>query len=389
MLGHYRYELPELSLRALTPEAAVHARARLGSEPLKLIFSKGAAKVKPDPSFRGLRVWATDGSAMSVPDSEHNEKAFGRLKAARGKTAFPKLHFVALVDATTRQVRDVVVGRHNQSEREAAVELLSHLGGGDLLLADRGFAAVWFFDICVNDHNVDVLIRIAKSWKPRIVKRLGRGDYLVEVTGKIPKQFRKKASPKAKRGPATTTMTMRMLEFTIGKNETVRLLTNLLDPVAYPAQELAELYHSRWECELVYDELKTHLAAVTEGSLDLAFRSKRPDGVMQELYALFSLYNIIRGMMADAAKLHDIAPLEISFVESVQLIRDAMPRYLAAPESKKATIYRQLLDDIAGCQNPRPRRKRQCPRAVKIKMSSYNLKGTARERVLDPTVSLK
>jgi hypothetical protein len=303
LLATYRLELPEVSLRDITPEAMIHARKRLGVEPLKLVFEKGASMVVPDPSFHGLRVWGTDGCAMSVPDTKENEEHFGRPKASRGSTAFPKLHFVALVDATTRRIRDIVVGRYNQREREAAVELLPSLGKGDVLLCDRGFAGVWFFERCVKVHKVEVLSRIAKSWKPRVLKKLGAGDYLVEVTGAVPKQFRRKSSRKAKRGSATATMTMRMIVCRIGNSEQVRFLTSLLDQDVYPARELVELYHARWECELAYDEIKTHLAAVTGGTVDLPFRSQAPNGVLQEFYALLSLYNLIRELMVDAAYL--------------------------------------------------------------------------------------
>jgi len=321
LLSDYRYEELDVSLRAITPEAFVHARDRLGSLPMKLIFKQGAVEINPPPSFHGLRTWATDGCAMSVPDTVANEKAFGRPKASRGETAFPKLHFVSIIDTTTRRMADVVIGRHDQAEREALVAMLGRLGCDDLLMLDRGFAAVWLFERCVNKHGVQVLGRIASTWKPRILERLGEGDYLVEVSGTVPKKFRRKSSMKAKRGPARVALTMRMIEYTVNGSERVRLLTSLLDADKYPAQELAELYHARWEIELVHDEIKTHLAAVTQGSLDLPFRSKTPGGIYQELYAYLSLYNMIRGIMVEAAAIHDESPLDISFVQAVELIR--------------------------------------------------------------------
>jgi len=67
-----------------------------------------------------------------------------------------------------------------------------------------------------------------------------------------------------------------------------------------------------------------------------------------------------------------------------------MPRYLAASTARrKAAVYQQLLVDIADCRNTRPRRKRQCPRVVKVKMSKFPLKNNKREKVLDTKVHLK
>jgi len=48
------------------------------------------------------------------------------------------------------------------------------------------------------------------------------------------------------------------------------LLTSLSDPEKYPADEIVDPYHERWEIELGYDEIKTHLLEREE-----AIRSRR------------------------------------------------------------------------------------------------------------------
>src|ERR1700712_1442671 len=67
------------------------------------------------------------------------------------------------------------------------------------------------------------------------------------------------------------------------------LLTSLRDPNEYPATEIADLYHERWELELGYDEIKTELLEREE-----TIRSRKPDGVKQELWGIFLAYNLIR-----------------------------------------------------------------------------------------------
>lgn len=365
VLGSYRTEFPSLSLKAITPEAICHARARLGVDPVRLVFEMLGSDVKPAPSFRGLRVWAMDGSAFNTPDTSANKKRFGRPKASRGTTAFPQLRIVPLVDVTTRQIRSVVVQKCNGSERDAAGTLLKNLNRGDLVLWDRGFSAAWLF-AAARKRRVHVLGRIASSWKPAVVKRLGPGDSIVIVQGDVPKKHRT--------GGARVAVRMRMIEYQIDGGETIRLLTDLMAPTAYPALELAKLYHARWECELAYDEIKNHLATVATGSLDLVFRSKTPDGVLQEVYALLTLYNMIRALMAEAARCHSIDPLDISFVETVQVLRETTPRLHFATQQTWDQILQQLLTDIAECRNTRPRRPRRCPRAKRIKMTKFPLK---------------
>src|SRR6266852_8875145 len=69
---------------------------------------------------------------------------------------------------------------------------------------------------------------------------------------------------------------LRDTKWPISSEPIYRLLTSILDPDQAPAEELAALYHERWEIETALDELKTHL----RGS-KIVLRSKTPDLVRQ------------------------------------------------------------------------------------------------------------
>lgn len=368
LLFQYRSELPDLSLRAVTTEALCHARRRLGPEPLRLFFQAQAARVRPTPGPLGLRIWAIDGVAFSVADTPSNEAHFGRPKASRGETAFPQFKAVTLVDTTSRQIGGVVNLPPKGSERDGAVALLERVPTGDMVVLDRGYPAAWLFKLC-KKKRIRVVARISGSWKPTLVKTLGVGDCIVEIRGEVPEAYRESLE-ESKR----VSLRMRMVEYQIGDHERVSLLTDLMDPKRYPAVEIAKAYHLRWECEISYDEVKNHLAAVATGGLDLVFRSKTPDGVLQELYALLALYNMVRGLMAEAGRRHGVNPLDISFISTIRIIQETTPRYQAADEDQRPRIVDQLHKDIADLQNHRPRRPRQCPRAVRIKMTKFPLK---------------
>ena len=75
-----------------------------------------------------------------------------------------------------------------------------------------------------------------------------------------------------------------------------RLLTNILDPEAAPALELAALYHERWEVESVFDEFKTHMR-----SASTVLRNKTPELDEQELWGLLLAHFPIRQLMEQAA----------------------------------------------------------------------------------------
>src|SRR5215468_10172380 len=77
-----------------------------------------------------------------------------------------------------------------------------------------------------------------------------------------------------------------------------RLVTTLLDPFAYPAKELAVVYHERWHVEVVIDEARTHLRLSAR-----TLRSLTPEGVIQEIYALLLAHLVVRTLMLQATEL--------------------------------------------------------------------------------------
>src|SRR5690349_14343526 len=148
------------------------------------------------------------------------------------------------------------------------------------------------------------------------------------------------------------------------------LLTSLVDPEQYPANEIVALYHERWELELGFDEVKTDLLERQE-----AIRSKTPKGVMQELWAVGLAYNLVRLEMERIAKEADVPPSRISFVVSLRMIRDEW-LWAAATNSPGAIPknLRRLREELKRFILPPRRSTRVFPRAVKIKMSNYDRK---------------
>ena len=108
-----------------------------------------------------------------------------------------------------------------------------------------------------------------------------------------------------------------------------RLITTILDHEQAPAQELAALYHERWEIETALDELKTHL----RGGAHIVLRSKTPDLVRQECYGLLLAHYAIRGLMHEAALSVEVDPDKLSFLHAVRVVRRKLPQLAAFPPS--------------------------------------------------------
>ncbi len=376
LMSALRGRRPGLALKPVTDGAIAHARERLGAAPMKSLFESLAEEVRPEPSFHGLRVWAMDGVHMTMPDTPPNAAHFGRPTASRGQSAWPQLQMIALTDVVSHRLRGAYVGPCETGERDMGRPLLEYIGPGDLLLIDRGFySAPMLYDI--GRRGSHFLARLPSTVKPRVIQKLGRGDCLVEITGRRPLHPGEAYTPSRGR-PARTRpfrLIVRMITYRVkGEESPVRLVTSLLDPQQVPAMDLALGYHERWESELGFDEVKTHFSTVQHGTPHTVFRSKTPALVEQEFWAMLATYNLVRGLMNDAAREHGIPAREISFVDSLNVIHVALDEVQKAPNHRLPHLHRRLLRDIAACRLDRPRRPRVYDRVVKVKMSNYRLK---------------
>ena len=113
-----------------------------------------------------------------------------------------------------------------------------------------------------------------------------------------------------------------------GAEPLYRLITTILDHKLAPAEELAALYHERWEIETALDELKTHLRGA-----QIVLRSKTPELVQQEFFGLLMAHFAIRGLMHEAALKADEDPDRLSFLHAVRVVQRRMARYGAIPPS--------------------------------------------------------
>lgn len=360
------------STKAAAPSAFTQARQRLGEEPMAYLFGAASgewtARSARAHAWRGLGVYVIDGTTLRVPDSKDNWDAFGgQVSGSRAGSAYPTIRLVALMAARSHLISAVEFGPYKKGEITLASELWAKLPDASVVIGDRNFGTVRdLHRITTGGVNRHWLIR-AKQQKPRFVKRLGKNDDLVELV----------VTPSMRRtGPELPdTIQMRSLTYQRPGFKPVRLLTSLLDPKTHPAAELVELYHERWEIELGYGEIKTRLLERQE-----AIRSRTPEGVRQELWAILLAYNLVRVEMERAASEAGVEPRRISFVHALSMIRTAWIVWSSEPVSP-GRIPEHLLDlrrDLGMLVLPERRTERRFPRVVKIKMSNYDKKWVQR-----------
>jgi hypothetical protein len=251
------------------------ARARLGAEPLRRRVET-AIRPLADRETRGAwyrdwRLVSLDGTMLDLADTVVNEEAFGRPGASCGRSAFPQLRMVSLVENGTHVLFGTKWGRYRESANALAARAIAPLEEGMLCLADRGFFgyALWRQTAST---GADLVWQLKKNAFLPCDRRLAGGSYLSRIY----------ASDKGRRHDRDG-IVVRVIEYELEDVEEseplYRLITTVLDDEQAPAAELAALYHDRWEIENVFDEFKTHLRG-----RQAVLRSKTPELVEQEFY---------------------------------------------------------------------------------------------------------
>lgn len=342
---------------APTASALAQARRRVGPAPLRWLFDllKGpaAAPHTPGTRWRGLLVCALDGTILTVPDTGAVGAAFTKQPGNHGGTGYPQVRLLALVACGTRTLIDAVFGPTTAGETTYAPRLLPALKPGMLLLADRNFGAQNLM-AAIAATGAHTLVRLKNGRVMPVLARHRDGSY-TSTLGPLP---------------------VRVIEAEITittpagrRTGLYRLATTLLDHHHYPAGELIELYHQRWEIETAYLELKSTILG------GRVLRARTPTGIDQEIFALLVTYQLLRTAMADATtSRHGLDPDRASFGIAWQTARDQV--ILAAGVVHDTvidlvgTIGRHVLARLLP-----PRRLRVSPRIVKRAISKYQARG--------------
>lgn len=320
---------PAAAVKVAGKSGISQARTRLGWEPLRRLHDElvGPVAVKQTKGawYCRWRLVSLDGSTLDVADTPANERAFGRPGASRGQSAYPQLRLVSLVENGTHVLFGTQEGAYGDSEVRMAEPLPAWLRPGMLCLADRNFFsfALWKK---AQAGGADLLWRVKQNLRLPCEKRLADGSYLSTI------YCSDKDRRRRRNGIAVRVIEYR-LDGVAGAEPLYRLLTTILDPAQAPAQELAALYHERWEIETALDELKTHLRGAK-----IVLRSKTPDLVRQEFYGLLMTHFAVRGLMHEAALKADEDPDRLSFVHAVRVVRRKLPQFVAVPPSAEESV---------------------------------------------------
>jgi hypothetical protein len=396
----YRAVLKELSAglagalgaagwRVPASTALTRLRRRLGERPFELLFWQLASAMSPGREswshICGLLAVAWDGTTVKAAASAANTAAFGGPHGPRGGH-YPQIRLVTLIACGTRALLGAAPGPYRDGERKLAVALLSRLGAGMLLIADRGFYSYRLWRAAAGT-GADLLWRVPAGMHLPVVRALPDGSWLTVVAD--PAAVNARAHNNARRRRRGTVnpqpdrplpaITVRAVEFTVtvaaadgtARAERYRLITTVQDWQAAPAAELAAGYAWRWAIETGFREFKTY-----QRGPGRILRGRTPELARQEIWAYLAAYQAIRAVMALAAASAGLNPDQISFTATLHAIRRTLITARASPDAAlaetEADILTELLPQRAG---------RVCVRAVTQPFSAYPSRRLAKEPV--------
>src|ERR1039457_5904459 len=316
------------------------ARQRLGAPAIEGVFRKLTGPLAPaglEGSFyRGMRLRAGGGVVLDGPGAE----------------------------GEPRRGRDAAVDGVCCGEPELAIRLAPS-SAGMLVIMDRGFpgVALWRAYTGAGAH---LLIRARSCVAALPVECLPDGTYLARMN----LAGQKRAAPGH--------VVLRVIEYQVDSGEVIRLLTDLLDPGASPAGELAALYRERWEAESSYRQIKTFQRGPQQ-----ILRSASPELACQEAWAHLVVHHCLTRIIMELAAGAGIDPDRISFLKVLKHVRRSVIARTVTTAAKMMDFMDTLASKVGRKLDSGPRRPRVADRLLKRQNSQYSYR--AKGQLLRPT----
>ena len=324
------------------------ARHRLPVDVIAELVRRTARKTDADASQQWLwkerKTWLIDGTTVSMPDTLENQQAFPQPNSQKPGLGFPVARLVAIISLATGVVRDLAMGPYKGKETgETALlrSLLDELEAGEIVLGDRYFAS-YFLLAELMHRDVDGLFRMhqRRKFDFRRGRRLGLEDHVVTWT----KPPRPEWMDEETYAQVPDELEIREIRFRVNRpgyrvNELV-LVTTMVDGAKYTKEELANLFMERWNIELDLRSIKDVL------QMDV-LRCMTPEMVKKEIWTHLLAYNLIRGVMAKAAKAHDKQPRRISFKGAIQTMAAFDVALRWAPPAVREYLIQVMLRAIS------------------------------------------
>lgn len=277
----------------------------------------------PDRLWHGLRVFAVDGTILTLPEALWLR--FGAHGGCRG-IGPTQSQAVFAYDVLARVPIKVRTGHVHADGRDLLKCLfVSIVKKGTMVLLDSGFYAFEIFHQILTRKS-QFVIPMRSNGKPKLVERFSKNDGLYQIRNNKHKKALL-ALP--------CVLIVRIITLYRPGFRPRRIVTSLLDPVTFPPEEIALLYHERWHIETFFREFKHTLNAQH-------WHAQSLHAFYTELIFLMILVCLTRLAMADSG----VCPSKLSFSKSLAWVKRMLALSAYVPCDQWTRCYQDLLQQL-------------------------------------------
>lgn len=325
-----------------------------------------AASKRAGIFFRGLRVCMIDGTTLRTPNSKENGLEFGRSRNASRCSRTPLVRLCLFICAGSGAVLASAAGSYLCSEWRLFLKMLITIPAQTLLVGDRAYSS-YLAVALVRSRGSHVLVRRHAWRRDQRIGKLGEHDEIHEwpapaAAGLANPELLAQA-PRALKVRVIT----RKIERKGFRSWELKLVTTLMDPMEFPADELVQQYMHRWDIELSLRTLKSDYGMAR-------LSGKTPDIVYKEICSTFLAYNCVVATMAESGE----RPRGLSHLQARALLLEYASRMVCAPTVQLPLIYRELLKIVARATIKKQNRPSE-PRAIIQHRNPYRVLTLSRQ----------
>jgi putative transposase len=297
-------------------------------------------------------VLVLDGSSLELEHSRSLVKRYPPAHNQHGRSHWPVLKVVVMHDAATglaqAPVWGAMYGPQAVSEQALAEKAMDAAPPEAVIIGDRNFG-VFSVAWAAGQRKLQVVIRLTKERAHKMVGPISQ-EGCWEVVWKPSAQERRKHG-----WPPEAAVAGRLIAVRIGRGRSQQWLY-LFTTSTQPAPEVVALYKQRWNIETDLRSLK-HTVELHH----IAVRSA--DMLDKHLTLAISAYNLVRAVMALAARRARVDPRQLSFTQVLTLVDLAWHRLVTAPTQKQHDReFLRVLKQASECRLPKRSKRRSYPR---------------------------
>ena len=356
-------------LESCSPNTASYcnARARLPTAVLRSLAKRTAQQLHdslPDAwKWHGRSVFIVDGSHVSMPDTEENQARYPQPEVQEPGLGFPLARLTVLLSLASGACLDLAMASYagkGTGETTLVRQMYGSLQPGDVVVADALFDN-YFIAWELRQRGSELVARVqAERVGSQTVESRPDDDIIV---WQRPNKPRGMSGEQYRSYPETMTMRQVSVDARDKNNraEQFKVVTTILD-ASIDGVQIGALYERRWDGEVDLRSIKSTM------KMDI-LRCKTPEMAQKEIWAYMLAYNLLRTVMAVAAKENGVEPRTISFKGAKQVLTAFAPKLEAAPPEQRAELVDAMLKAVAyhrvgnrpGRWEPRARKRRPKP----------------------------